>query len=86
MAAAPITSAQLGQDVINRLVNSPTNPSNCTCGWYIYYSNVCGHPYQDVPHRCGRTTVPTGKSGFCKSPAPRHIVQAPQVAAQCRLC
>ncbi|KAF2470798.1 uncharacterized protein BDR25DRAFT_369318 [Lindgomyces ingoldianus] len=84
--AAQITAAQMGADVQNRLVNDPSNPNNCACGWYVYYSSVCGHAYQEVPYRCGARTTPSGKSGFCKTPAPKHIVPAPQINAQCQYC
>lgn len=36
---------QIAQDVGKRLVNDADNPDHCSCGWYIYYSDVCGHPF-----------------------------------------
>lgn len=64
--AATIAPNQMGGDVQFRLVNNLDNPDNCTCGWYVYYSSICGHEYQEVPYRCVARTTPSGKSGFCK--------------------
>ncbi|KAJ5427347.1 hypothetical protein N7465_002417 [Penicillium sp. CMV-2018d] len=77
---------EMGDDVFGRLVNSPQNPNNCPCGWYAYYSAVCGHVYQEVKHTCGSKTTPSGRSGFCKSPAPKIIVQAARINVKCQFC
>ncbi|KAJ6092395.1 hypothetical protein N7467_004364 [Penicillium canescens] len=81
-----IAPNQMEKDVPDRLVNSPDNPGNCPCGWYIYYSAVCGHEYKAVKFECNHNITPTGRSAFCKTPAPRNIVQAVQIDAQCPHC
>ncbi|KAF2793379.1 hypothetical protein K505DRAFT_244528 [Melanomma pulvis-pyrius CBS 109.77] len=83
---AQITPAQMGTDVFNHLVNSPSNPNNCACGRYMYYSSVCNHAYQVVVHKCGNTTAVSGVASFCKTPAPRHIIWATQVNVPCQHC
>ncbi|TGO86190.1 hypothetical protein BPOR_0326g00130 [Botrytis porri] len=37
--AAVIPLGQIETNVANHYVNSPSNPNNCFCAWYIYYSN-----------------------------------------------
>lgn len=86
MAVPLILPDATGRDVRLRLVQNPSNPGNCTCGWYIYYSAVCTHEYTKHAHRCGAKVTPSGQSGFCKSPAPRNIVAAVRVSAQCPAC
>lgn len=81
-----IAPGDIGTDVRTRLVNSASNPSNCFCGWYIYYSSVCTHVYQDVPVHCGARTTKSGKSGFCFSPAPRNNIGAVKINVKCRTC
>ncbi|PVH98663.1 hypothetical protein DM02DRAFT_657078 [Periconia macrospinosa] len=76
MAAVPITPGAIGVDVQARLRINPV--TNCACGVYVYYSSVCGHVYQEVQHKCGQRTTKSGVPGFCKVPAPRNIVAAPQ--------
>lgn len=78
---AEIPPSQMPMDVHSRLVNSPRNPNDCPCGWYIYYSSVCMHVYQEVKYECGNKD-----RGFCKSPAPKNIVQGVQINAQCPYC
>ncbi|OQE06345.1 hypothetical protein PENVUL_c018G00631 [Penicillium vulpinum] len=51
--ASQISPSQMKADVDNRLVNNSRNPSSCPCGWYVYYSAVCGHVYQEVKFQCG---------------------------------
>ncbi|KAF2463936.1 uncharacterized protein BDR25DRAFT_244073 [Lindgomyces ingoldianus] len=82
---ATIQPGNIYIDVRNHLGNDPTNPDQCACGWYIYYSNGCGHVYEDYKHACGGTRTKSGKSGFCKSPAPRHNVQT-RIAGNSPLC
>ncbi|KAJ5742379.1 uncharacterized protein N7511_011398 [Penicillium nucicola] len=77
---------QMGTDVRNRLINSLQNPSGCPCGWYVYYSAVCTHAYQEVKYECGNKTTPSGRSGFCKTPAPKNIVQGVQINVKCQYC
>lgn len=84
--AQPIAMNEMGSDVKYRLVNDPSNPGHCACGWYTYYSAVCGHALQAIPHKCGNRATPSGKSGFCKIPAPRHIVPEPKVNQSCGNC
>ncbi|KAL4791599.1 hypothetical protein BDV19DRAFT_291936 [Aspergillus venezuelensis] len=62
-------------DVLDRLVNDQSNPNDCACGWYIYYSSVCHHKYTEFPFRCGAKISAAGKTAFCKTPAPRHLVR-----------
>jgi hypothetical protein len=84
--ATIIEPGDLAQDIQLRLVPSASNPGNCPCGWYIYISNTCGHTYTDYPHRCGNKVTPSGKSGFCKSPAPRNLVRGAEINANCVHC
>ncbi|KGO46900.1 hypothetical protein PEX1_014420 [Penicillium expansum] len=91
---AQISPNQTGTDVSDRLVNSPQNPRSCPCGWYVYYSAVCGHVYQEVKFQCGayqnveyesgNITRPSGRGRFCKTPAPKNIVQGVQIDAKCQ--
>jgi hypothetical protein len=81
-----IEPTQIEDDVDNHLVNSPTNPGRCPCGWYIYTSNVCRHQYIQQPYKCGMKETPTGKIGFCKTPAPRHLILGTEVNESCKHC
>ncbi|KAJ5363199.1 hypothetical protein N7541_004043 [Penicillium brevicompactum] len=77
-----IAPEDMGSDVEKRRVNNSSNPNDCFCGWYIYYSSVCNHEYQKLPIHCGaKPTKPTksgkpGKGSFCSTPAPRNIISA----------
>lgn len=83
----PIPPDQIPSDLPHRLINSSSNPRACTCGWYLYFSKVCGHEYQQVPYRCGNlVSQKTGKMTFCKTPAPRHIVRDVKVEERCEHC
>ncbi|KAK3294891.1 uncharacterized protein B0H64DRAFT_401956 [Chaetomium fimeti] len=81
-----IEPSQIEDDTANHFVNSETNPSNCPCGWYIYTSNTCRHRYVEQPHKCGNRRTPSGKIGFCKSPAPRHLIRGTEVNENCKHC
>jgi hypothetical protein len=66
---ATISPDRIPDTVRNNLINDLSNPNNCTCGWYLFTSSVCGHQFQRYPHCCGETTTKSGQSGFYKSPA-----------------
>ncbi|KAJ5084795.1 hypothetical protein NUU61_009374 [Penicillium alfredii] len=80
MATPAIPPARIGRDVSRRLINHPENLNGCSCGC------ICGHAYQEVPYHCGDKTTKSGKSGFCKTPAPKAIVATPRINIKCRLC
>lgn len=40
---ATIGPGEIRADIHHHLVYSGSNPNQCLCGWYVYYSNVCGH-------------------------------------------
>lgn len=44
-------------DVTTSRVNRSENPNNCYCGFYVYYSSICGHAFQEVPVFCGPRTM-----------------------------
>lgn len=81
-----IRAQQIGDATGNVLVYDDRNPGYCPCGWYCFYSSICGHLYQQYPYRCGNTTTPSGKSGFCKIPAPQNVVQGYTINARCADC
>lgn len=76
----------MDDDVETRLVNTSSNPGNCYCGWYTYYSSVCNHQFEKVPIRCGNTTTKSGLPGFCRYPAPNNIIDAVKVNQRCKDC
>ncbi|KAJ5229160.1 hypothetical protein N7489_009868 [Penicillium chrysogenum] len=94
--SSQISPNQTGIDVAERLVNSSENPNSCPCGWYVYYSAVCGHVYQEVKHQCGafqsvkyesgNKTRASARGRFCKTPAPKNIVQGVQINVKCQHC
>jgi hypothetical protein len=86
MAVPLLASDAIDTDIDLRLVQSRTNPSDCTCGWYSYYSAVCNHQFAEIAHKCGGKTTKTGQARFCGSPAPRHIVMAVKVSQRCPIC
>ncbi|KFX94583.1 hypothetical protein O988_06203 [Pseudogymnoascus sp. VKM F-3808] len=81
-----ILPRQMRKDVRNHYVYSASKNKSCPCGWYIYYSSICTHVYKEYKHVCGGKTTRSGKSAFCRSPAPRNIVKGTQVSASCRHC
>lgn len=77
---------KIESDVLDRLVNDPQNPSNCSSGWYIYYLAVCGHEAQQMKYTCGGRRAQSGRSVFCKTPAPRRNVDAVRIDVKCGHC
>lgn len=81
----PIQPGQVREAAGMSLVYDARNPENCECGWYCFYGN-CSHMYHQYPITCGRRITPSGKSGFCRSPAPQHVVRGYYVNASCADC
>jgi len=67
------------------LVNDPRNQGSCPCGWYCFYG-TCGRLVQQHPHRCGRKVTPSGKRGFCGTPAPQNVVRSYYINRRCDDC
>ncbi|TKX24843.1 hypothetical protein C1H76_3018 [Elsinoe australis] len=81
----PITKDEIGTWSFNHPIHDAHNPSQCPCGNYKY-KLWCNHDYTEFQLKCGRTTTKTGKTGFCKSPAPTPVVQTAHVVALCYQC
>ncbi|CAP99597.1 hypothetical protein PCH_Pc22g23090 [Penicillium rubens Wisconsin 54-1255] len=79
--ASQISPNQTGIDVAERLVNSSENPNSCPCGWYVYYSAVCGHVYQEVKHQCGAFQSVKYESGNKTRASARGCADQRQVPA-----
>lgn len=81
----PIPAEQINAAAEENKVQNRSRPSGCYCGRYIFYSALCGHEYKQVPLTCGGQRTPSGRTGFCTVPAPRHIV-AVRVGEFCPHC
>ncbi|KAL7938228.1 hypothetical protein V8C35DRAFT_291301 [Trichoderma chlorosporum] len=85
MARADITYGQIGITASQNRVQNRDGPDGCYCGWYYFYSSVCGHLFQRHPEHCGRRHTRSGRSGFCTSPAPQNHM-ATRVGEACHQC
>ncbi|KAL7966177.1 hypothetical protein HDV63DRAFT_385721 [Trichoderma sp. SZMC 28014] len=79
-----IVPAQMSDAASASRVYDTRTPA-CYCGWYCFYGN-CGHMYQQHPLTCGGRRTPSGRSGFCKTPAMQHVVRGFYVNARCVDC
>ncbi|GAO18940.1 hypothetical protein UVI_02058760 [Ustilaginoidea virens] len=86
MAQADISPGQIGLVASRNPVRNPYGPAGCYCGWYLFYSSVCGHLFQKNPEYCGQKLTKLGRSGFCTTPAPQNHMTARvgQACPQCR--
>ncbi|KAI2470696.1 hypothetical protein F4781DRAFT_389485 [Annulohypoxylon bovei var. microspora] len=81
-----IAPAQIADKALEYRVFHPSNPNNCPCGWYVFYSGTCRHVFQQHPFKCGGKTTPSLRSGFCSRPAPQNIVRNCLVYGNCPQC
>jgi hypothetical protein len=72
--------------VAHHLIKHPANPKQCTCGWYLFTSSICGHQVAKVDFKCGTLMTVAGKGGFCKVPAPQTNIDPPRMNAVCGKC
>lgn len=81
--AFEIAPSEMATDLPNHIVTKGL--SKCACGFYDYYSAVCGHLYQSMPYRCGGTAT-SSHPRFCRLPTPRHDVHGTKINEKCTLC
>ncbi|KAH6632109.1 hypothetical protein F5144DRAFT_602856 [Chaetomium tenue] len=73
----------IGSKKIQVLVSHESNPNSCTCGWYIW-KKICGCSLLKDDFKCGGRKSTTGRSAFCRTPAPINQVTQFVVNEPCR--
>lgn len=57
---------------------------SCHCGLWQFYSNTCGHLYQNYASKCGRQRTGSGvNSAFCPKTSTRTLISKVKVNANC---
>lgn len=76
------------EDVIKaNLICNTAGKRNCTCGWYLLTSSICGHQFEKTKWACGaRRNAMSNGVVFCYTPAPQHNIDPRRVNALCGRC